>query len=81
MTTAKDISGAIHDTINESATAIEGIHRSIAALPLDVLAAIEPLEETVGEVRDLQSRAIGSVYGLVRKVNTRIGEITSEVLA
>ena len=81
MTTAKDISKAIHVTINESATAIEGIHRSIAALPLEVLATVEPLEETANEVRDLQSRAIEGVYGLVRKVNNRIGEITSEVLA
>jgi hypothetical protein len=81
MTTAKDISEVIHDTINESATAIEGIHRSIAALPLDILATIKPLEETAIEVRDLQSRAIQGVYGLVRKVNTRVAEITSEVLA
>jgi hypothetical protein len=80
MTTAKWIAETIHDTIDESATAIEGIHHSIAELPLDIFSAIKPFEETLAEVRDVQTRSIKGVYGIVRQVNDRIGEIASEVL-
>ena len=80
MTNASKIAETIHDTVDESATAIEGIHRSIAELPLDILAAVTPFEETISDVRDVQARAIEGAYGLVRRINDRISTIASDVL-
>lgn len=81
MTTAKQLAESVHDTINESTSTIEDIHRSIAELPFDVLASFEPIKDTVEEVRDIQARSIERIYGLVRTVNDRVGTFTAELLA
>jgi hypothetical protein len=74
------IAARIHAAIDEVTTAVEDIHRSIAAVPLAAVAAIEPLERPVAEVREIQDRSISAAYGLVRRVNQRIGELTAELL-
>ena len=79
--TTKTLTTAIHDTIEDGATTIEEIHRSIADLSLELLGTFKPLEEPVKELRDLQSRAIASAYGLVRRANDRVEEVVAEVLA
>jgi hypothetical protein len=79
--TAKQIVESIHDTINESTSAIEDIHRSVAELPFDVLGSFEPIKDSVENAREVQARSIESIYGLVRKVNDRVGDFTAELLA
>jgi hypothetical protein len=74
------IAARIHAAIDEVTSAVEDIHRSIAAVPLAAAAAIEPLEKPVAEVREIQERSISAAYGLVRRVNQRIGALTSELL-
>lgn len=81
MATLKTIAGTIHDTIDEGTSTVEAIHQSIADFSLGIFATIKPLEEVVTEVRDVQSEAIKGVYGLIRGINDRIGEIAGEVLA
>jgi hypothetical protein len=79
--TTKTIATAIHDTIKDGAATVEEIHRSIVDLSLELLGMFKPLEEPVGELRDLQSRAITSAYGLIRWANDRVEEVVAEVLA
>lgn len=80
MNSPKDLAVAIHDTINDVTKAVEDIHRSIAEAPLDVMGSIEPFEQPLKEVRAVQDRSITAIYGLIRRVNDRVGEMTAELL-
>ena len=79
--TTKTIATAIHDTIEDGTTTVEEIHRSIADLSLELVGMFTPFDESVRELRDLQSKAITSVYGLIRRANDRVEEVADEVLA
>jgi hypothetical protein len=79
-TTAASIAARIHAAIDDVTTAVEDIHRSIAAVPFEAAAATLPLEHPVAEVREIQERSISAAYGLVRRVNRRIGALTAELL-
>jgi hypothetical protein len=72
--------GRIQQTVDETATAIEGIHKSIAELPLDVLGRIGALTRSADDIRDLQDRSITAVYDVVRDVNQRVMGVVSDVL-
>jgi hypothetical protein len=80
MSSPKDLAATIHDTINDVTTAVENIHRSIADAPLDMMGAIEPLERPVKDMRVVQDRSITAIYGLIRRINDRVGQITAELL-
>lgn len=67
----------IHDAIDGVTTTVEDIHQAIAALPLDVLAGIEPIRGIVDDVRAVQSDSIAVVYGLVRTVNDQVRQLTT----
>jgi hypothetical protein len=73
------LANTVHDAIDTVATTVEGIHRSIADLPLDVLAGIGPFAETFEGVKAVQAQSIGVVYELVRDVNDRVRRITTAV--
>jgi hypothetical protein len=74
------IAARIHAAIDEVTTAVEDIHRTIAAVPLAAAAAARPLAEPAAEIRDLHDRSISAAYDLVRHVNRRIGALTAEIL-
>ena len=80
MSAPRDLAATIHETINEVTTAVEDIHRAIAEAPLDVMGSIEPFEQPVKEVRAAQDRSITVIYGLIRRVNDRVGRLTAELL-
>jgi hypothetical protein len=71
------LANTVHDAIDTVTTAVEGIHRSIADLPLDVLAGFGPFSETFESVKAVQAQSIGVVYELVRDVNDRVRRITT----
>jgi hypothetical protein len=77
MTATTRLATTIHDAIDDVTTAVEDIHKSVADLPLDVLKVITPLDRTLEEVRAVQGRSIAAVYGLVRRVNGRVREVTA----
>ena len=81
MSTARDIAKLIHDVVDEGTTTVENIHRSIADAPLDVLEPIDSLEEPIKEVRNVQDRSIGAIYGLIRRVNDEVGQLATKVLS
>ena len=70
----------IEETIDRSATRIEEIHKSIAAIPLELMRQSDVFEQTADDVRDLQERSIGAVYELVRDVNRRVFGLASELV-
>jgi hypothetical protein len=70
----------IQDTIDKGVRTAEDIHKSLADLPFTVLEASDLLRGPVGDVRRLHDRAVGAVYGLIRRVNQQVGSFTSELL-
>ena len=70
----------LQDTVDRGVTGVEGIHRSIAELPLEVMERNGLLAKTAADVREIQDRSIGAVYDVIRDVNRRIGELASELL-
>lgn len=72
--------GWIQQTVDETATAIEGVHKSIAQLPLDVIGRIGVFNRFADDIRDLQDRSITAVYDVVRDVNQRVMGVLSDVL-
>ena len=70
----------LQDTVDRGVTGVEGIHRSIANLPLEVMERNGLLAATAADVREIQDRSIGAVYDVIRDVNRRIGELASELL-
>ncbi len=77
----KTATKSIQSAIDEGATRVEEIHKSIAALPLKILEESDALRKPAREVRQVQQRAIGAVYDLIRKVNHEVGSYASDLLA
>jgi hypothetical protein len=75
MSTTRTLATTVHDVIDQVTTTAQEIHESVAELPLDVLGTVTPLRPTLDEVRALQSRSIGAVYGLVRTINTQVRDL------
>jgi len=63
----------LQDTVDRGVTGVEGIHRSTADLPLEVMERNGLLATTAADVREIQDRSIGAVYDVIRDVNRRIG--------
>ena len=80
MSVPKDIATGIHKTIEDATTAVEDVHRAIAAVPFRVIGKVEGLDGPIAEVHELHDRSVGAIYDLVREVNARIGRFTNELL-
>jgi hypothetical protein len=50
----------VKEAIDDGATRVEEIHKSIAILPLDVLERLDVFEKTVKDVRRVQDAPIGA---------------------
>lgn len=77
MSATRDFATTIHDVIDELATTIEDIHKSVADFPLEVLGGVTSLDDTLDDVRSAQARYIGAVYQLIRRVNGQARTLTS----
>jgi hypothetical protein len=77
MTKPRRIAATVHDVIDEVATAVEGVHKSVADFPLIVLGEITPFKETLDEVQGTQDQTIAAVYGLVRSINAQVRRLTT----
>jgi len=71
----------IEETIDRTATSVEEVHKSIAAIPLDVMRSTGFFEQTADDVSSVQERSISAVYDVVRDVNRRVVGLASDLLA
>ena len=78
MPATKNLATTIHDAIDQVTTAAEGVHKTVADVPLELLGEWAPLRGALDEVRAAQARSIAAVYGLIRTVNSRVRRLTSE---
>jgi hypothetical protein len=81
MAKQKTATKSIQSAIEEGATRVEEIHKSIAELPLKILEESDVLRGPAREVRRTQQRAIGAIYDLIRKINHEVGSYAAGVLA
>ena len=70
----------IEEVVDQSATTVEEIHKSIADLPLKLMEESELLRKPAREVRRLQDKVIGAIYDVVRDTNRRIAKLVSDLL-
>lgn len=70
----------MQEAIENGATSVEDVHRSIAEKPLDYLRRIRPIEGQVDRLRQIQDETIGNVYETIRTINAQVGEIAKELL-
>jgi uncharacterized protein YejL (UPF0352 family) len=80
MTQPRKLAATVHDVIDEVTAAVEGVHKSVADLPLIVLGEITPFKDTLDEVQETQDRTIEAVYGLVRSINAQVRRLTTNVV-
>lgn len=67
--------------IDDGASSAEEIHKSIARMPLKVLAEVGALKKPVKEMDRIQDIAIGSLYELIRDINERVAGYAARLLA
>lgn len=77
----KRIQALVEEAVDNGATTVEEIHRSVAAAPLEVLGQVELLSSVAGAATDLTSRSIGAIYNTIRQVNEQVGVLAEQVLA
>jgi hypothetical protein len=77
----KSLGRLIQEAIDEGATTVEEIHKSIAALPLKILEDADLLPQTTKAVRRVQDHTIGAIYDVIRAVNEKVGKLASDILA
>jgi hypothetical protein len=76
----RKLADVVRREVDAGANSVEEIHRSIAAMPLDVLEKLDVFEATVKEVRKAQEASIGAIYKLIHKVNNEVGKLAKELL-
>jgi len=80
MTNLLKLREIIQEAIDRGATTVEQIHKDIAAMPLNALEKIEPLEAAAQGTRKIQEDTIGNVYEIIRKVNREVGALAEDLL-
>ena len=70
----------IEEAIEKGATTVEGVHKSVAQLPLKVLEESDLLRGPAKEVRRIQDHTIGVIYDLIRYINGQVGTLATKLL-
>lgn len=70
----------VEKAIDEGATTVEQVHRSIASMPFDVLEKIDALQNPVNKARQIHDETVGNIYETIRLLNDRAGEIARGLL-
>ncbi len=68
----------VQEAVDRGATSVEEIHQYIAALPFEAFEKAGLLKADTLGLRRLSSRAIGLVYGAIRRINQEIGQLISD---
>jgi len=74
------IQDIVERAIEDGATTVEQVHRSIASMPFDVLEKIDALQKPVGKAREIHDQTVGNIYETIRLLNERAGEVARGLL-
>lgn len=78
--TLLSLQGIVEKAIEDGATAVEQVHRSIASMPFDALERIDALQQPVAKAREVHDHTVGNIYETIRLLNDRAGEIARGLL-
>jgi hypothetical protein len=81
MGNLRKLKDLVQELVDKGATTVEEVHKSIAALPLEVLEGIEGIGEKAGEIKEIQQKTIGNVYDIIRDVNNRVADIAEDIIS
>lgn len=70
----------VEQAIQDGATTVEQVHRSIASMPFDVLERIDAIATPVNKAREVHDQTVGNIYETIRLLNDRAGEIARNLL-
>lgn len=70
----------VQKAIDDGATTVEQVHRSIASMPFDVLEKIDALQKPVNTAREMHDQTVGNIYETIRLLNDRVGEMARTLL-
>ena len=80
MKRIKELKDLVQEAIDNGATTVEQIHKSIANMPFEVLEKINLSGATADKLENFQKETIGTVYDFIRSVNAKAGDIANELL-
>ena len=80
MSEEKALTEMIGDLVDKGATTAEEIHREIAELPISALDSLGIFQNSTDDIRKLQDRSIGAIYGAIRSINQKVTKLAEEVL-
>lgn len=80
MEQIKGLISLVQEAIENGATTVEEVHRTIADKPLEMLRKIGALDSTVSKVQQFQDETIGSIYETIRTVNAQVGDLARDLL-
>jgi hypothetical protein len=75
-----EIQKVVKDAIDQGATSVEQVHRSVAKMPIKYLAKIDGVKNASKDAGDIQDKTIGHVYDLIQTVNDNVSSIGSDIL-
>jgi len=78
LTRLEALKDLVQDAINQGATTVEQIHKSIVDLPLSVLEKNGLLDIDSEKRDEMWNKSIGHVYEAIRRVNQEIGDLASQ---
>jgi hypothetical protein len=70
----------VEKAIDDGATTVEQVHKSIASMPFDLLERIDVLQKPVAKARDVHDQTVGNIYETIRLLNDRAGEMARNIL-
>jgi hypothetical protein len=77
LTRLEALKNLMQDAINQGATTVEQIHKSIVDLPLSVLEKNGLLDMDSEKRDEMWDKSIGHVYEAIRRVNQEIGDLAA----
>ena len=69
----------IQNAIDNGARTVEDVHKAIADLPFEILEKNGLLDEDKQQLRERSQQTIGTVYGTIREINQKVGELASDM--
>jgi polyhydroxyalkanoate synthesis regulator phasin len=81
MGNLRKLKDLVQELVDKGATTVEEVHKSIAALPLEVLENIEGVGEKAGEIKEIQQKTIGNVYNIIRDINNRAADLAEDIIS
>ncbi|MDO8331101.1 MAG: hypothetical protein Q7T36_11590 [Fluviicoccus sp.] len=80
LTRLEALKDLVQDAINQGASTVEQIHKSIVDLPLSVLEKNGLLDMDSDKRDEMWDKSIGHVYEVIRRVNQEIGDLASQAI-